>query len=247
MVAGLGVLALVIQTGSPTYVEAPGKPVPTVPSGERGDLASQVDRAIAQLTRGQVLLNAPEAFDLGDKVLVEARISRDLEQQLADGLKGSGVAVLELVDVSPYVSAELVGDDFVIEPPGPIDQVVGSEGFSQWSWLVSATSAGEHSLGLRVMVRFKLEGQAEERKQATFITRRVEVRPDLPGQVQKFVADNAEWLATSIAIPLLGLAWHAWRRGHSGSMRSPADGRPTHPGGGRRRAHSSRRQAVPRG
>jgi hypothetical protein len=205
-------------------------PAPTpVPSGE---LAALVDQAMAQLTRGQVLLSAPDSLDLGDKASVEARISRDLEQQLAEGLKGSGIKVLEVIDVSPLVSAELIGDDFVIEPPGPIDQLVGSEGFSQWSWFVSSRSAGDHQLGLRVSLRIKLEGQSEERKQATFIARSIHVRPNLARLVQEFVTEHTEWLATGIVIPLLGLAWHTWRQ----------RAQPTPPARARRRSTTARRR-----
>ena len=194
-------------------------------------LPAVVDQAIAQLTRGQVLLNAPEALDLGNKALVEARISRDLEQRLAEGLKGSGIAVLEVIDVSPLVSAELIGNDFVIEPPGPIDQLVGSEGFTQWSWYVSPKSAGEHLLGLRVSLRIKLDGQAEERKQATFISHRVQVRPNLARSILDFATQHAQWLATGIVIPLLGFAWHTWRQRAQATPATPA----------RRRSTTSRR------
>jgi hypothetical protein len=204
-----------------------GTPAPAPTSVPSGEFAAQVDRAIAELTRGQVLLHAPEALDLGDKALVEARISRDLEEQLAEGLKGTGIAVLEVIDVSPLVSAELIGDDFVIEPPGPIDQVVGSDGFTQWTWFVSPRSAGEQLLGLRVSLRIKLEGQAEERKQATFIAHTIQVRPNLARSVWEFVTQHAEWLATGIVIPLLGLAWHTWRQRAQVTPAAPARRRST--------------------
>ena len=140
------------------------------------------------------------------------RASRGSRATLAEGLKGSGIAGPRshrrlTIGVSRAHRQRLRD-----RAAGPIDQLVGSEGFTQWSWYVSPKSPGEQLLGLRVILRIKLEGQAEERKQATFISHRVQVRPNLARSILEFVTQHAQWLATGIVIPLLGFAWHTWRQ-----------------------------------
>jgi hypothetical protein len=207
----IALIVLVLPRPAQQPQPIPTGVAPTAPPSALPDPVAQVERALAQLTRGQVLFNAPDAIDFGDQALVEARISKDLEQQLSAGLKGSGSPILESVDVSPFVSAELIGDDFSIQPPGPIDQVLGGDRFTEWTWLVEPKTSGDHVLALRVTLRFQLDGQRQEQRQATFIARTIRVHGNPIEQALDFVTQHAEWLATSIAIPLVGLAWHALR------------------------------------
>ena len=111
---------------------------------------------------------------------VQARISRDFEQRLAEGLKGSGIAVLEVIDVSPLCISQAHRQRLRHRAAGP-DRSAGRQRRLHAVELVRLVQVGRRAAprpaGAHCASSFR--GQAEERKQATFISHRVQVRPNL--------------------------------------------------------------------
>ncbi|MGH8908151.1 MAG: hypothetical protein ACRD0K_16980, partial [Egibacteraceae bacterium] len=110
------------------------------------ELRERLELAAEQLQRGHILYNPPTRMRVGETERVEARITREFDEQLSQALRGSGEAQVAEILVSAEMEAQIIGNDFDIVQIGSRAQHLGDEGFEEWRWDVAPKSAGTRSL-----------------------------------------------------------------------------------------------------
>ncbi|MDH5480729.1 MAG: hypothetical protein OEX11_08220 [Nitrosomonas sp.] len=133
------------------------------------------------------------------------KVSLNLKtQQLADfinemvSIASEGTAIQSITgEVSPNMRAEIVGEDFLIDNPGPQDQLYGYDGLTEWSWHVIPESSGKQVLNFRLHLLTHDNGQQNikvvDLAEASFL---VESSP------LEWLARNWLWIILVALIPL---------------------------------------------
>jgi len=107
--------------------------------------------------------------------------------------------------VFPEMRAEMLGDTFDINPPGPQAQLYSSHGGTSWSWKITPETTGRHALSLKL--HLQTADTAQEHPQIVDLA-----------EIQVFVQKNsAEWMRRYgiwyVAIGLLAIGfWWKKRR-----------------------------------
>lgn len=171
-------------------------------SGEK-DLSDIVRDELKKLTTGQVLFNPPAEMQVGVSERVEVRISKNIAQDISSGLKGRGVPQVEKIKIGTFMKASLTGEKFKIEKISTEEQVVGDEGFAQWDWNVTALEAGLQSLSLKITVRIKMPGGAEEYSELPVFDRKIKVKVNPFYSVKMFIVTYWQWIIVTIIIPIV--------------------------------------------
>ena len=142
-------------TTAPT--EAPTDEAPT----DTPDLSEIVEDELKKLAPGQILFNPPKKMRVGVRERVEVRISKNITEDLSNGLKGRGEPQIENVEVGDFMKVSLTGDNFDIKPLSEEDQVVPDEDFTMWEYDVIPNKFGNQILQLEIIVRIKIPGGEE--------------------------------------------------------------------------------------
>ncbi len=75
----------------------------------------------------------------------------------AEGTSIQGIAG----EVSPNMRAEVVGEGFVVDNPGPQEQLYNYNNATSWTWYVMPESSGDHTLSIRLHLMTHGNGQQE--------------------------------------------------------------------------------------
>src|SRR5262245_50027841 len=107
----------------------------------------QFRRALEQLPKGKIVLDAPKAMKVGDTRAVYANVGVNVPIELLRGhSRPTDQSHEALLSVSSVMAATLTGPGFAITPTTPEQQGV-AEGFpTVWSWNVEAKHEGEQEL-----------------------------------------------------------------------------------------------------
>ncbi len=178
---------------APEPTEAP-PPTPSSPG-------AVVQEELERLAAGRIVYNPPAEMMVDQTERVEARISLDTDAPLTEGLRGVGAPVEESIRVSSFMKVRLVGDAFDIVAFSSEEQVVPTQGYTEWAWDVTPTKAGERTLCLIVTALVKATG-AEGQKDLPIIERQIRVKVK-PGSVfGSFLRDNRGWIFPAVLVPL---------------------------------------------
>lgn len=142
--------------GAPPPGEAPppgAAPGPQPPPGSTLDVYERLIKR--ELESGVILYNPPERMRVGDVHRVEARITRELSDELSKGLEGEGTPRVEILLVGTSMRARLEGGAFDITSIGSEVQQLPTTGFREWRWDVTPVTSGNHPLFFTVSVLYE--------------------------------------------------------------------------------------------
>lgn len=172
-------------------------------------------RALLTATRGSSVLSAQtearqytefeaRLFVSGEELGKAVRL---VESQSAPGTKADGMQVL----VYDRMSAQLIGKDFVIQPPEAKVQWVDPVKGATWTWTLYGMWPGDRVLHAKLSAVIKVQDQEAEHS-FEVAKHTVSVRVD----AREMVMRNLELVLTAIAIPAIGwLLARMWNRKRS--------------------------------
>lgn len=197
-------------------VSAPQQTHNTAHEAMAVDYSLIIEEQIKNLKQGQILFNPPKQMKVGVKEIVEVRISKEINENIANGLKGRGVPQVEQIKVGTFMKAHLDGDNFEIKlRSNGEEQPVANEGITPWEWDVTPQKAGSQTLLLTVTVRLKLPNGKEESLDYPVFRRPIDVMVDPVFTIKDFIVKNWKWIISTLIIPLVG--WVAKKKWDSRS------------------------------
>jgi hypothetical protein len=176
-----------------------------------------------QLEPGLIAYSSPGRMEVGDRVTVTARITRDDLDAVSDdirvGLDQAGGAIeMEEIEVGTSMRTTLEGDAFTVKRIGPERQMLRQTGHRQWQWRVEALRSGTWPLYLTVYVSH--EGQDIDN---VTLSREITVTVDPVRAVTGFWSGNWQWLLSTVVAS--GAVAGGAKRRHA-ARRTRADGPP---------------------
>ena len=163
-----------------------------------GDGGFCVDSALKELSIGKILFNPRKEMKVGVKERVVVRLTQNLTEDLTKGLKGRGQPQIEEIKVGTFMMAKLTGDNFYIKSLSTEEQVVGEEGFTEWSWHVTPLKSGIQELHLTVTVRVLIPGQDEQKIDWDVMDKRISVKVNPSYTIKRFIESYWQWIAGTI-------------------------------------------------
>jgi hypothetical protein len=174
---------------------------------------SQLEQAMAEaITPGRLVWNPPDTMPFAKPTRVEVRVavSRDLDQELVEGLTGSAETRFEDLPTSPFMGVVLRGDGFDITSLSDRDQLVAEDGYATWEFDVRPSSRGVLKLQLCVSLRIPIAGRPDERQSVPVLERTVHVHVGVPKLAVQFAGRNWQWFVGT-AVAAAGVAAGIWQ------------------------------------
>jgi hypothetical protein len=219
--ADLGSLEESRLPGERTFYDREIQPSPA-PSVEDADLGSLEESRLPgepPLTRldaevgigvqpGSILWNPPDRMKVGRTEAIEVRMgdATVVEAALREGLRGRGTPNIDRLELAPTMRVSLVSnaEDFSIQELNSKDQYVRPGRVARWDFGVTPLRSGNRRLRLLASIRIKVEGKDEVVDLPSF-EREVRVIVAPVRVVSRFFRKNWQWVAGTVAIPLV--AW----------------------------------------
>lgn len=181
-----------------------------------------IDRALDQRVRANLAFNAPDHGRVGEKLLIDAKLSTRLtpaelkelvRKELQDLPGGSGSLEGAELRVSSRMVASLSGGPaFDISPDGPQEQWVSDNEVTSWLWEATPKVAGRHTLILRLEAVVSVEGRDGRRNIEPFI-RPIDVSIAEPKTIEEWLeyirknGENVSWIWGTLILPAAGAIW----------------------------------------
>jgi hypothetical protein len=183
-----------------------GNQEPVLPVGDKLPKPAwpEVDAALARLPQGSATVTAPSevleyrGFDVSLR-LAKMALADLIEDTQAKAPKGAAVHGIANVRMSPRMSAELIGEDFVIEEKGPQEQVVALNEDTVWNWRVHSETLGRHTLVVRLHTLLTAAGK-EAPKTIDVAETQIDVKINPPAWTLR----NWQWVASALVLPVVG-------------------------------------------
>jgi hypothetical protein len=218
------------------------RPAPTAWSPEDIDafVHETVKSAVDHLKTGSVTFNPPAEMRVGQTQHMEAVISQNVRDKIAEALEGGRTTTRLDLRVAPRMSAELMAssDEFRITPlsgENP-EKTFGTDGKARWIWGIEPLKAGKGetiSLVIKAIV-FVPIGENGRDLPEDAITKVVTLTVDAkawPETVFDFVKENWQWLWTALLVPFVPWAWGKLRNRSTKTLAtSPVHSAATTPG-----------------
>jgi hypothetical protein len=155
---------------------------------------------------GSVLWNIPDEMRVGERERIEIRVgdAKVAEAQLLAGLRGRGLPQIDTLEVSRLMRVTLVSDDkdFSVQALSNLDQYIREAQVARWDFDITPLRSGQRTLRILVSIRVRVEGKDELIDLPSYECD-VHVRV-APFHTARLVCrKNWQWIASSIAIPLI--------------------------------------------
>jgi hypothetical protein len=174
------------------------KPTPT-PSFQE-----LIDEELKKVSPGRILFNPREEMKVGEKERVVVRLTKDITENLTEGLKGAGTPQIEPIEVGTFMKVTLTGDSFDINALSTEEQSVTSMRFTEWSWDVTPLKSGRQELHLTVTVRILIPGRQDEQKIDWLVMdKQINIEVNLPYTFKRFIGCYWEGLGGLVTIIIL--------------------------------------------
>lgn len=165
------------------------------------------------LAHGAAAFNPKDEMKQGEEETIALRISADpADSQLRTDMPGGKATHHWPQDVSKVMRAELTGDTFKITQLGPAEQLLHDRRF-EWNWKVNPLKSGDHELQLVTSIVVPVPSMGTQQSVIHSEYRHVRVHVSPVFVMGHFLAAYWQWIASSIAIPLLGWVWKKQREG----------------------------------
>jgi hypothetical protein len=206
VIVAIGVVAVMLFTLSKSGVDRapPGDMAPPPPPTLPSTLLAAIDRILENLELANIAFNAPATLQLGNSAVVQLLLSTQKSiEELQNMITATGEKEGARIRVSNQMEARLSGLGFKIETVTPEVQAVSATNVTEWKWEIEPTEPGSQRLHLTLSAQLHVEGQRVPRTIRTF-ERTIEVHVTWSQKVSHFVANNWQWLWTTILIPIAG-------------------------------------------
>jgi len=157
-----------------------------------------IDDELRKLSSGRILFNPPEEMKVGIEERVVVRLTKDITENLTEGLKGAGAPQIEPIEVGTFMRVTLTGDSFDINALSSEEQVVRPVGFTEWSWDVTPLKSGRQELHLTVTVRILIPGQDEQKIDWLVMDKQISVEVNPPYTFKRFIECYWQWIVATI-------------------------------------------------
>lgn len=160
------------------------------------ELQRHIDEEVKRLPWGQIAFTPPEKMSKDKTYPVVVRISRNLLENVTEGLGKFERVETEQIKVSCKMNAKLDGgSSFKILPETQEPKILQESGYAEWTWEVTPLEEGTHVLKLTVMAMICLgKGEYENIENKVF-EREIVVNVDQVGEIKTFFIGNAMWIA----------------------------------------------------
>jgi prepilin-type N-terminal cleavage/methylation domain-containing protein len=214
VVAALAGLLLTVRSGAPPAAAPP--PDIVVPSPE----FVAIDRALESLPLGNIAFSVSTVMILNRAEDVHLLLSpsmsiEELEKRLVETLRRETQVEGMQIRIAPRMEARLSGTNFSILGLTPEVQPVAWNQPTEWRWEVRPTEPGSQALHLTLTALLQIEGKDSMRAIRTF-DRDIQVQVTWPQRISGFVAENWQWLWTTVAAPIALWVWNKRRKKQRG-------------------------------
>jgi hypothetical protein len=145
-----------------------------------------IDDYLKNLDSGKIYFNPSEEMTVGVAEDVLLKLTRE-------NLSGG-----EDIKLGDYMTAQLNGDAFVINPLYHNEQLVPREGFTTWEWRITPQEYGNQTLNLLVSVRLKIPDDGEEVKDLPVYQKHIHVRVNPAYSIKSYFWNNQYWIIPTI-------------------------------------------------
>ena len=195
-----------IPTPTPTPTPSPGPetaptatPTPTPSVTPILSFQELIEEELEKLSSGRILFNPPEEMKVGIEERVVVRLTKDITENLTEGLEGPGTPQIEPIEVGTFMMVTLTGgDSFDINALSSEEQVVKPVGFTEWSWDVTPLTSGRQELHLTVTVRILIPGQDEQKIDWLVMDKQISVEVNPPYTFKRFIECYWQWIVATI-------------------------------------------------
>lgn len=157
-----------------------------------------INQEFEKLSSGRILFNPPEKMKVGVKKRIEVRLTKNITDNLTEGLIGSGETQIEEIKIGTFMKVNLTGNNFDINPLSSEEQVVGPMEFSEWSWDVVPLESGTQVLHFTVTVRILIPGQDEQKKDWDVMDKCISVEVNHYYTTKRFIDNYWRWIIATI-------------------------------------------------
>jgi hypothetical protein len=165
------------------------------------DFEKNLNEELVSLTEGKILFNPPKEMKQYSKERIEVRISKNLNNDLSEGLRGKGLPEIEDILVSDEMKVILSGDAFKIKSLSEPVQIISSTEPTQWEWDVTPLKSGYRLICLSVSILINLDQYGNKKKSLPVMEKEVYIKVNVPGVVLEFIKNY--WYAIIAAIGVL--------------------------------------------
>jgi hypothetical protein len=171
-----------------------------------------LEQAADSLPLGQVAVNHPQEMKVSQPDTVQVRISRDQQAELSKDLAAGQVAAHDTLPISTSMKVTLVGAPyFDVKNLDRTEQLITNSGYTQWSFTVTPLQSGKLPLHVRISAVVRAGG-VEKSKDFPVKDEIIEVHVSPMAAMQTFVANNWQWLWSTILVPIAAWVWSHRRR-----------------------------------
>jgi len=172
------------------------------------DLQTVLDDSWDKLPSGWILSNPPNETQVGREEIIEARITRNVTDELWNDLRGRGIPQLEKINkIGTRMKPELwsINDSFKIDPlfsPDTAERpIVGS--FVQWEWKILPLKSGNQTLKLTVFAIIEIPPYKDHYVPVPVFEKIIRVKVNPFYTVESFLRTEWKWLITTIILPIV--------------------------------------------
>lgn len=165
--------------------------------------------------KGMLAYSIPDDLVVGEYFTVKVRISKSKNKTgIIFGNRGitiyendiNSIVSLELIDIKPVMSAQLLGDDsrFKISSLSSDYQSIEGDDYAEWDWRIMPLKSGKNYLKLLIRVKSKVD---DSYKDITIFDRKILVKPNIKYTIINCIKDYWQYISSSILIPLFTWWW----------------------------------------
>jgi hypothetical protein len=174
------------------------------PSTSTEELQTRIDEEIERLPWGQIIFTPPEKMSKDVPYLIIARISRDLYENMTEGLEKFENAKTEKIKISYEMNVKLDGGKcFKIDPETQEPKTMPKGGFVEWTWQVVPQEPGIHALKLIAMASISLKN-SERRGEEKVFEKDIVVYVDHIKEFKTFFLSSGTWAIGLLVTTLVG-------------------------------------------
>ena len=169
---------------------------------------------------GNAILSAPKVVEQYKEFDVSLRLERKTLDQLIELTKwqvnDANVKGVTGVSMSPRMSAQLTGADFVIDPKDPQEQAIAMNQPTLWKWRVNSSMIGERVLKARLSTLLQIDGQETPRTIDVG-----EARIEVEANWLEAALRHWKLILTVIVVPAIGGLIHQAFTKHTNAPKDP--------------------------
>jgi hypothetical protein len=159
---------------------------------------------VANLRTGDYSFNDPKKAYVAEPFTIRLVLKTSEQENISQRFMGlAGAVTTKQGRFAQSVEASLRGEDFIIEPAGPVSRTATLAEPVEWEWRVTAQSGGNKMLTVEVAANIQA-GPDKHRVQVKTLTASLEIEVSTFYRVKAYLAEaNGFVLAAGAAIPAL--------------------------------------------